>query len=193
MRNDEEEAPSQAGVCPAEWHAGRWGRPQIDPHRTSNWSWNSWWAGRRPPRTGRSDPLIPAGTTKRISSRQEITRAPALFTSIWGTHLLFKRRTNCSHVEQQCRYGCVALQVDQTQGVREVAFSGSDKKQPASPTNNYVISQKFLMIGVESLSTTFWIPWGCNDWSIESSVAGHGHRHRDDPLERTQDCIPKGL
>lgn len=150
VRNDEEEAPSQAGVCPAEWRAGRWGRPQIDPHRASNWSWNSWWAGRRPPRTGRSDPLIPAGTTKRISSKTGSHMCSCVIYkhTVWGTHLSFTRRTNCSHVEQQCRYGCVALQVDQTQAVREVAFSGADKKQPASPTNNHVISQIFLMIGV---------------------------------------------
>lgn len=38
---------------------------------------------------------------------------------------------NVSHVEEQCRYGCVALRVDQTQTVGEVALSGANKKQPA--------------------------------------------------------------
>ncbi len=56
----EKAAPSQACACLAGWCAGRWGRPQTDPHRASNWSWNSWWAGTRPPHTGRSDPLTPA-------------------------------------------------------------------------------------------------------------------------------------
>lgn len=34
------------------------------------------------------------------------------------------------YIEQQCRYGCVALQVNQTQTVGEVALSRPDKKQP---------------------------------------------------------------
>lgn len=38
----------------------------------------------------------------------------------------------CSHIEQQCWDGRVALQVDQTQSVGEMALSGSNIKQPAA-------------------------------------------------------------
>lgn len=38
---------------------------------------------------------------------------------------------NGPHVEQQRRYGCVTLQVNQAQAVGEVALSGAHEKQPA--------------------------------------------------------------
>lgn len=48
-----------------------------------------------------------------------------------------------SHIKQQSRYGGVAVQVDQTQTVGEMALSGSNKKQPARSIKTKV-SGKYL-------------------------------------------------
>lgn len=42
--------------------------------------------------------------------------------------LILKSEGNAPYVEQQCRYWCVALQMDQTETVREVTLSGANKK-----------------------------------------------------------------
>lgn len=43
-------------------------------------------------------------------------------------------KTDGPHIEQQSWYGCVALQMNQTQTVGEVALSGPDEEQPARST-----------------------------------------------------------
>lgn len=48
--------------------------------------------------------------------------------------IVLQSKTDGPHIEQQGRYGCVALQVNQTQTVGQVALSGPDEKQPAQTT-----------------------------------------------------------
>ena len=60
----------------------------------------------------------------------------------WNKNLesLVKKSVN-AHVEQQCRDGSVALHVDQTQAVWEVALSGPHEKQPGGQHHVGVISK----------------------------------------------------
>lgn len=59
-----------------------------------------------------------------------IQHSALILACMHGGTAAFTSRIDGSHVEEQRRYGCEALQVNQTQAVGEVPLSGPDEEQP---------------------------------------------------------------
>lgn len=140
-------------------------------------------------------PIIPCSHKPRVMEHAVILAT--YFKPSWGIWGAFaiKSEVDVAHIEQQRRYGRVTLQVDQTQTVREVALSGTNEKQPAWCEEREVTVKVLIATWPWSqwLVSILWLPWSSNDWSVKSSIAGHGHWNGDDPLERPKDCISKCL
>lgn len=112
----------------------------------------------------------------------------------WRVRVCRRGKINGSHIEQQCRYGCVALQVNQTQTVGEVALSGADEKQPPWSTkmkscwqnthNNRSLksaSVQHILVTVRQQWRTHWVPrsrtWPPKQgWSTWTARGSHSQR-----------------